>query len=224
MPAYTRGRKRDQLRYVKVNPVLWYGFKTVDLSAIAGVSAADLTALGHTANPTGTGALLCIGANAPKPPRVTKKIAGASSTSQGSTSTFCAYDRLPQAAAAGWSVGKSGREVGLRTSGRSVTALVEIAPGGVMYAFSMNAGDFASYGAELGLKSASSITTEAEINRVVFGSSLPRPGRASKELTTGTITSFYDPSKKADLQQPSAGWRIQSAAKLAGATTPTVPE
>jgi hypothetical protein len=216
MPSYTRGRARDVLTYVAVNTKLFYGFKTKDLSAIAGVSAGDLTSqLGHVSPAAvAAGGLLCLGANAPKPPRVTKKIANAVASAQGSVSTFCAYNRLAQATAGGWVLSKQGREVGLRTDGRSITALVEIAPNGVLYAFSMNRADFDAFGQELGLQSAASMTTTAEIDRIVFASSMPKPGRATKAVANGTVSTFYDPAKKADLQQPTSGWRVSTAARL----------
>jgi hypothetical protein len=96
-----------------------------------------------------------------------------------------------------------------------------MSPGGIYYAFPMNSADFSTYGSDLGLESAASITTDAEISRVVTGSSIPRPGRANKELTNGSISAFYNPAKKSDLQQPTAGWRIQSAARLSDTVAAT---
>ncbi|HEY9657737.1 MAG TPA: hypothetical protein V6C65_04670 [Allocoleopsis sp.] len=227
MPAYTRGVQRDKLTYVRVNSALFYGFKTKDLAAVAGVSSTDLTTyLGHVSAQAVTASdLLCLGANAPKPPRVTKRIANAGATAQGSVSTFCAYDKIGAATNNGWTLSKPGSFVGLSSSGRTITAVVEITPNGVLYAFPMNAGDFQAYGAELGLKSAASITTESELRRLVRGASLPKPGRAAKALPGGSISSFYDPANLADLQQPTSGWRIQTAVRtLTGAgTTPTTP-
>src|SRR6056300_1201527 len=98
MPASTRGKARDQLRFVLINPVFAYGWKTRDLSAEAGVSYSDLqTALGHmdVAAASGvSGVVMVTGANAPKPMRVTKKIPNATLTASASVSTFCAYNKL----------------------------------------------------------------------------------------------------------------------------------
>ncbi len=226
MPSYTRGRRRDVTSFVAVNPVLMYGFKTKDLSALAGVSSADLSAqLGHTAQSAiPSGRLVVIGANAPKPDRVSKKLIAAAG-SQGSVSTFCAYNRLTNAIAGGWTMAKQGRDVGLRTDGRSVTAIVPMSStNGLMYCYTMNRADFESYGAELGLVSASSITTEAEINRLVKGSTLPRPGRAMKVLSTGaTVSTFYAPEKRTDLQQPNSGWRVIDRPRLAPTVAAPAP-
>lgn len=226
MPSYTRAKKRDVLTYVKANTSLLYGFKTKDLSAIAGVSSSELSSqLGHVLA-TGTlpaGALLCIGANNPKPPRVTKRIANAAANAQGTISTFCAYDKLATAYAGGWNLAKQGRLVPLRTDGKSITAVVELSTNGPLYAYSLNKADFDAYGAQLGLKSADSINSQAELNRLVVGTSLPRPGRASKTVGAGTFSTFYDPSKLTDLQSSTSGWRIISQAQLltpAAAPTP----
>lgn len=213
MPSYTRGRLRDQMVYVSINANLRYGFRTKDLSQVAGISASDLTTqLGHTlVSGVGTGSILCFGANSPKPPRATKRLTRSVSNVQGSVSTFCAFNRVSTAIAAGWSV-RSGRSVGLRSTGRTTTAVVDLGAGQAMYAFPMNTEDFNSYGAELGLQSGASIT-DAELNRLVTGSSQPRPGRATKILANGvTFSSFYSPDNKADLQQN--GWRIASDAIL----------
>lgn len=221
MPSYTRNKRRDVTAYVKVTPVLLYGFRTKDLSQVTGVSSGDLTALGHV-NTLASGAIACFGANAPKPPRVSKRIANAPAGSQGSVSTFCAYDKLAAALSAGWSLAKDGIDVGLRTSGKSVTAIVEIAPNGVLYAFPMNAADFASYGETLGLESAATLTN-AEMQRLVRGSTYPKPGRAIKELDTGgSVSSFYAPANKGNLQQPASGWRVQTNARLLS-TPPATP-
>lgn len=224
MPAYTRGKKRDVTTYVKANATLFYGFRTKDLSSIGGVTAADLTALGHVvALPANS--VSCFGANAPKPPRVTKRLTSAGPTAQGSVSTFCDYNRLSNALAAGWSLAKDGRGVGLRNTGKTVTAVVEIGTNGVLYSFPMNQGDFALYAAELGLKSAASLTTSAEQNRLVRGSTYPKPGRAIKDLGNGSrITTFYDPAKLSDLQTPTSGWVVQTFPRLLAApAAPATP-
>ncbi len=225
MASYTRGRRRDKTVFVRCNTApLFYGFRTIDLSAIPGVTAGDITALGHLTT-LSAGALACFGANAPKPPRVTKRIANASSSAQASVSTFCSDSALGAAVAAGWSMGKSGRSAGVRGGNtRTITALVPMGAGGLMYAFPMNKADFDTHAAELGLVSGATITTVAEANRVVSGCSLPRPGRAMKELTIGRISTFYAPAKQGDLQAPTSGWRVMSVAQeLVVPTTPPAP-
>lgn len=218
MPAYTRGKKRNLARYVKANALLYYGFRTKDLSAVVGVSEADLAALGQLST-VPANSVACFGANAPKPPRVSKRIA-TTGTGQQSVSTFCSFDKLGAAIAAGWNLGKDGRSVGLTVNARTVIAVAAIDATGPLYAFPMNAADFASYGEQLGLKSAATVTTAAEINRLIRGSSYPRPGRAMKMLDTGgTVQTFFDYSKLADLQAPSSGWRITHSPRPFAAPT-----
>lgn len=117
MPASTRGKERDQLTFVMVNSVLAYGWKTRDLSADAGVSAADLTTgLGHMDAVQALavqGSVLVIGANAPKPIRVIKRIPDAVSPAPASVSTFCGYDKLASANAAGFELSGRARTISL---------------------------------------------------------------------------------------------------------------
>lgn len=221
MPTFTRGIKRDQTKYVLVNPSLYYGFRTKDLSAVPGVTAGDLTALGHVDAPAG-GLASCFGANAPKPPRVSKALASTGPEQQASISSFCAYDQLAAALGAGWNLAKDGRAVGLRNTARTVTAVIAIDTAGPYYCFPMNAADFASYATELGLLSSSSMTTAVEQELLVRGASYPKPGRAMKELESGaTVNSFYSPEKLADLQNPTSGWIVKSTVRQL--ITPAAP-
>lgn len=203
MPSYTRGKKRENLVFVLINDVVYFGFKPKDLSSLTGVTAADVTALGHVtvANAT-SGKVRIIGAQAPKPPRVTKKISGASVGQQQSVSTYCAYPSIATAQGAGWSLTKSRRSVTLRASSTdrpSLTAIATLSDTS-KYCFPMNKSDFETYGADLGLDSAVTITTEAERKKLVSGSSIPYPGRASKLLAGGsTFSSFFTTSKQGDL-------------------------
>lgn len=211
MPTYTRGKLRDKTVYVKANASLYYGWRTKDLSQVPSISAADLTALGHiSALPAN--AIACFGANAPKPPRVSKRLSGATATTQANIGTFCGYDKLAAALVGGWSLAKDGRAVSLSTTARTVIAVAEVSAAGVLYAFPMNAADFGSYAAELGLKSNTSVTTASELARLVRASTYPQPGRAAKRLATGTVSSFYSYDKQGDLQ--AAGWTILSNPRL----------
>lgn len=201
MSNLTRGKKRNKMIAVKVvkNQNTYYQFQTKDLAAVAGVSASDLAQLGHiNVGDAGaqasipSGSLIFYKANAPKPPRVTKKIStNNQSTGQQSVGTFCAVDVLQSALGSGWSLSKPGRGVSLSNTGRTVTALAELS-NGTLYAFPMAAADFASFGEELGLKNSTSINTDGERAKVVRASTLPRPGKASKVLSDGsTFSSFY---------------------------------
>ncbi len=192
MAPTQRGKKRDVTVGVKVNANLIYVFTTKNLSGIPGVSDADLVGqLGHiAATALGANALpKVLGANAPSPPRVSKKLATAGTAGQGSVGTFCAYDKLGTARAAGWSLSKAGRGVAIRSTGKSVTAAVEI--DGVIYCWPLNSTDHASYAESLGLKAPASITSEAEKNRCVTGATAPKPGRISLRLEGGSTFSSY---------------------------------
>lgn len=205
MSNLTRGKKRNKMIAVKVvkDQNTYYQFQTKDLAAVAGVNANDLAQLGHIdVGDAGaqasipSGSLIFYKANAPKPPRVTKKITtNNQSTGQQSVGTFCAVDVLQSALGSGWSLSKPGRGVSLSNTGRTVTALAELS-NGTLYAFPMAAADFASFGVELGLKDSTSINTPAERAKVVRASTLPKPGKASKVLPDGsTFSSFYSTDK-----------------------------
>ena len=205
MSNLTRGKKRNKMIAVKVvkDQNTYYQFQTKDLAAVAGVSASDLALLGHinvgdagAAASIPSGSMIFYKANAPKPPRVTKKInTNSQSTGQQSVGTFCAVDALQSALGNGWSLSKPGRGVSLSKTGRTVTALAELT-NGTLYAFPMAAADFATFGEELGLKNSTSITTPSERAKIVRASTLPKPGKASKVLQDGsTFTSFYSTDK-----------------------------
>jgi hypothetical protein len=205
MAPYTRGKKRDQFVYVAINEIMRYGFKTKDLSSLPGVSASDITALGHVKAEvvaSETGKIRILGANAPKPPRVVKKASNVAVGTQQSVSTFCSRFSLGTAQGAGWSIVKPGKGVSLRantTARNSLTAIAKCSDGS-LYCFPLNKADYDTYGAQLGLESSVTITTDTERNKLVSGSSIPRPGKASIELSSGAIfTSFYSHDKADDL-------------------------
>lgn len=183
--------------FVYANERILWGYKTKDLASLSGISTADLTdQLGHIKQEAAqdlVGAILVIGANAPKPPRVTKRLTG-TTTGQRSVSTYCSVRTLSKALQNGWTMSKAGRGVTVRAaSGNrpSQTAIAELSDG-TLYAFPMNSADFKAYGAGLGLRDAATITSDAERARLVSGSRLPRPGRAGLELSDGSnFSSFY---------------------------------
>ncbi len=197
MPAYLRGKKRDKLTYVLVTANAWYGFKTKDLSSVASVTAADITSLGHVAGGTAfqaNGKIRIVGASAPKPARVTKRLNTAAAGTQQSVSTFCAYDKLTAAMGSGWNVTKPRRGVFLRPEAsvkNSLTAIAQLSDGS-LYCFPMNKADYQTYGAMLGLKNAATEQSATEKSKLVSGSSIPKPGKASIEVTGGgSFSSFY---------------------------------
>lgn len=217
MAPYTRGQKRDNTVFVLVNPILLYGFKTKDLAAAAGVSQADLsTKLGHTdavAAAGVAGGVRVIGVNAPKPPRVSKRLPNATINQAASVSTFCAYNKLATASTDNWGLIKSARGVSLQPNApgrRSVTAVATLS-NAIRYAFPMNAADFETAKAALGLQQSSQIT-DLERRTLISGSTSTRPGQASLQLDNGILTSFYstDSADNATL----AGWSLGAAERV----------
>ena len=225
MPSYTRDITRDQFVFVPVNTKILYGFKTKDLASIGGVSSADLTALGHltaSAAMAQSGKIYVVGASAPKPPRVSKKLNNAAVGTQKSISTYCGKPNLGSALTAGWNVAKNGHGVTLQAASASSGSLTAIATlsDGSRYCFPMNKADFDAHGAALGLESSTTITTTAEKDSLVRGSSKPKPGRASKKTASGgTFSSFY--SSGTDVS--AAGYNIIEDELVIVGAAPTTP-
>ncbi|AFY43665.1 hypothetical protein [Nostoc sp. PCC 7107] len=212
MPAYTRNKKRADLVFVPVNQYLYFGFKPKDLTSFPGVSSEDITALGHIlTSAIPEGGLRIIGANAPQPPRVTKKIANATVSQQRTISTFCGHDKLLTAQAKGWNLTKGKLSISLKpaNANRSSLTAIAILSNSIHYCFPMNKADFDNYGVALGLKSPAQITSTVDQLKFVSGSTSPKPGKASKKLEDGsTFTSFYSDAKESDLTGD--GWNILS--------------
>lgn len=221
MPPTTRGVKRDRLTYVFVNYSIMYGFKTQDISRLPGIAESELSVnLGHLAadllNIFGE-SIRIFGANSPKPPRVKKKLQGTIK----SVSTFCGYDYLEEAAEALWfptSYGLTPRLTGPNSPRSKITAFVQIqrtynetqiAEG--FYGFQMNKQDFITYSQDLKLFSSQELT-ESEREKIFFGASAPKPGKASKTIIANgrkaVFTTFYDDSRQSELTN--AGWKCSS--------------
>jgi len=213
MPEYTRGSLRDQLRFVALNSIFHYGWKTVDLAARTGIASNDLaTQLGHlTATEADAVAnrIMVTGANSPKPGRVVKRDPTAPVSQPASTSTYIAFDKLAAAAAAGWTLATQGRGVKLTADvdgRRSCTAIAELS-NGLLYAFSMNRADFTTYSGTLGLASAGTITTDTERNKLATGCRT-KPGKASIETGSGVFASYYATASRGAVL--AAGFSIDS--------------
>lgn len=214
MSSFTRGKKREDLVYVLVNAAMYYGWKRKDISSLSGIAESDLTNIGHLKAEGATltaGNVIVIGAKSPQPARVTRRIANATVGQQQTVSTFCAHDKLAAALSAKWNVAQSRKGVTLRAPNAnrsSVTAIATLSDGS-KYCFPMNKADFDSFSAELGLESATVITTDTERNKLVAGSSRPKPGRASKLLDDGSsFSSFFSTDKQGDILE--AGYAILS--------------
>lgn len=212
MPEYTRGTLRDVLTFVPINAIFHYGFKTVDLAARTGISAADIaTQLGHMTPVLAAAVanrIMVTGANSPKPARVVRRDATAPISQPASTSTFIAFNRLAAAAAGGWSISKPARGVRLTANvdgRRSVTAIAELS-NGALYAFPLNRVDFDRVALVLGLQAANQINTAIERNSLVTGSRT-KPGRASIDDNGGTFATFF--STDAEAGAIAAGYNIE---------------
>jgi hypothetical protein len=194
MPEYTRGKQRDQDVAVLLFKGVYYQFKTKDLSKVPGVGEGDLAVLKHVKIGNDGGgipksSIVFLRANAPKPPRVSKQLSK-EPTVQGSISTFCAPDALSASLRAGWNLVKPGRAAGAQIGPKSVTAIAKLS-NGVLYGFSLNKRDFETYKTPLGLEGPESLTTDAERQKLVIGSSLPKPGKAKLKLENGSDFSTF---------------------------------
>lgn len=212
MPSYLRGRKRDNLVFVAVSEMVYFGFRTKDFASLAGFSASDLAVIGHKELGAATGFKI-IGARAPQPPKVKRPIPNASVGQQKSISTYCAFDKLGDATAAGWSITKRKRPIAVKAPStiRGTMTAIAILSDLSGYCFPLNKADFDEFGAELGLKSTLQVTSELERARLVSGSSIPYPGRAVKSLPGGnSFSTFF--STETDVLE--AGYAILSNEKV----------
>lgn len=217
MPAYTRGVKNDQLRFVTPakNSLLRYGFKTKDFGAVqgAGSQQAIESQLGHlkiTAASSGN-TILIFRANSPKPPRVRKILDRSNDPKkQGSISTFCSADKLAAAqtsAGGNWALADTGRNVG-GGGGKSQLAVVPTA-NGALYAFPLNKNDYSNYSSLIGVKTT---LTDTDRRNMFAGASSPKPAVMSVFDSTrqGYFSTFVADDKQDALLK--AGWQIVEAA------------
>lgn len=217
MPAYTRGSTRDILTFVKINPILMYGWKAPDLAAKLGIDALDLsTDLGHmdaVAAQAVVGSILITGANSPKPARVVKRDPTAPVNQTASTSTFISFDKAAAATAKGWTLSGFARGVRLTANlpgSRSITAIAELS-NGLLYAYPMNQADFTLVATPLGLKDASTVTTINERRRLATGART-YPGKCSRVQGTGVLSTYF--STDAEATAIAAGFSIDRPEKI----------
>lgn len=213
MAEYLRGQYRDVLTFVPLNPLFHYGWKTKDLAAAVGVSSADLTTqLGHMTPVQASqvaNSIMVLGANSPKPARVTKRDRTAPISQTASTSTFIAFNKMAQATAAGWTMSKGARGVRLTANvdgKRKITAIATLS-NGLLYCFPLNRVDFDRVAETLGLQSAATITTTLERQKLATGCTT-KPGRASIDNSGGTFSTFFSTASLATVV--AAGYTIVS--------------
>lgn len=210
MPSYTRGKKRDQLRFVAITDnVLYYGFNTKDFAGEAGlgITQADMNALGHleAAAVPGVG-IRIIAANSPKPPRMKKVVnENPGPNQQGDASTFCAPGSVRTAETAGWKFVKPGRSVTITNKPRTWTMGAELSNGGV-YLFPMNPQDAEAYGDLLGLKRPTQINS-TDRQKAFSGTSRPRPARMKLDLPGGGSVNAFCSTLNVD-NAITAGWQL----------------
>ncbi len=201
---------------------VYYGFKSREFTG-TGISDSDLNSqLGWIIPPStipaflDPNALLIVRANAPKPPRFTKKTTASGETTgtiPQSLTLFCSPEKTATARASGWTLAKNGigvKFVGESSSTRQMTCFVKVlattGTADFYYGFSCDKGTFTNYGTILGLKSPQQLTADEREKRCFTGASSPKPKRATLKLASGDISTFCSEEKIYDLI--AAGWSI----------------
>lgn len=95
-----------------------------------------------------------------------------------------------------------------RARGKQVLVWCPVGKNNYKYGFKQNEAKFNAYGGVLGLKSA-----VGELG-VFYGANSPKPPRAKKVFTTGTVSSFFDEAKSRSLA--SAGWTLNNGDSAQG--------
>lgn len=95
-----------------------------------------------------------------------------------------------------------------RFRGSQSLVYVPVTVNNYKYGFKMNDQKFNAYGAELGIKTAVSETG------VFYGANSPKPPRARKKFTDGTVSAFFDNSKRRTLA--SSGWTLNNGDNAQG--------
>jgi hypothetical protein len=227
MPSYTRGRTRENLKFVKIHQGnLFYGFKPNSYANITGISASDITALGWVdAGGVPAGGIGILGANSPKPVRVRKVLLKRPNVSQqGSASTFCSYNSIVAAQAAGWQLTGTNRGVTVTNTDRTKTVGAKIEADGGIYLFSKNANDVTTYGETLGLILPANLSS-AERLRAFRGAERPRPPyvKIIADATTGASFSSYCSYDKLDTALGAGFYLIRAEVLPPIPTLPTTP-
>ena len=187
--ARRRGKQVEV--YVKLNTTLKYGFKTTK-----DVHDAYKSALGQTTYAGATGVFF--GANSPKPFRASKTF------ESGTIGSFCSYDKLDTLRSDGWTIGKGRRIRGIKTGGRTRTVYT-IMPGDWKYAWNITAGEV-GLGQTLGFTQA----TAADAAELIWGVNYPKPPRASKAGTDGSVSTFVEPKESTVEAAVNGGYSISS--------------
>lgn len=186
------GRVLDTIWGVKVNTKLIYCWNgsSDPTQGVAGISDTDLiTDLGliNISEGKPSGFICVMGANQPKPPRVSKK-----GTNGETVTTFCAPGKFSDALRKGYSIASRGSSKGVSGSKQKDIAAVEIY--GLIYCWSAYPSLFTAGGGGLAelcgiTPAATSVTTSTDFERVIFGTSRPRPAEATFQILSGAGSS-----------------------------------
>lgn len=98
-----------------------------------------------------------------------------------------------------------------RFRGNQVLVFCPVGTNNYKYGFKQNEQKFNAYGGELGLALAS-----GEVG-VFYGANSPKPPRARKKFTDGTVSSFFDNAKRRTLA--SSGWTLSNGDAAQGIRT-----
>lgn len=190
-----------------ISPIGSYGFMT-------NIDEAESAQLGQFPGRTGgenSGSYidkLIIGANAPQPPRMTKK------TLAYSVSSYVSYDKITQAVGNGWTKGKETTYRGARQT--KLSKLVFVTIRGIKYAWRMRTEQHAKlqpFSANIGFKDASANDID-----LVYGASYPKPPTIGIVISgtdgTDSLSTFCDPVKVNDLKE---GWFLIDPGNYASA-------
>lgn len=206
MPVATRGRQRNLLRAVPVTDNLYYSFKTADLSAIDGVSAPDIVALGQiaiTAVPTGK--IVVFSPQSPKPAQFRKKLVN---KPQGSVTAYgngLTAEAVNTAAGAGWQQTRGIRRCSFGSTNKSTAVAVEVS-NGLLVKRMLPVTDVQTYAVALGLKTSLS---DAELKKLVRAPQSANPAILTRPRDggTGSITMPCSKDKVADAISTTGGWK-----------------
>jgi hypothetical protein len=219
------GRVRDTIWGVKVGPKIIYAWKgsSDPTQGVAGISDEDLIAdlgLINISEAKPSGFIVVMGANAPKPPRLSKK-----GTNGDSVTTFCDPAKFSNALRKGYSIASRGRSRGVTGSAQKDTAVVEIY--GLLYCWPAYPSLFTAGGGELATlcgieKATTKITSAAETARVVFGTSRPRPAEGTFQILSGTGSTKNPTLKLFVSEEKEADETLIAAAKSLRASIPSL--
>lgn len=190
MPLASLGKPKDIKTIVKATPNIYYFFKAKDYASLPGITAADLTALGHAApGSQSAGTVVVTTPKAPKPARFRKKLSGTDLT-QSYASTFgdgVTAASILAATQAGWEMIAPARTVSFGPSAKSKNIAVLLSNGVYVVrhvptvdATTENA---TLFGWELSL-------SPALINKAIRGAKKMRAATVQKPLNTGGIKTF----------------------------------